>query len=367
MGKARDLARLIVNSSGAIDASNLGNAVPADGSITPPKLSNRGSELGMRNRIINGAMTIDQRNAGASVTPTNTQYGVDRWQAYLTQASKFSMQQSSIAPAGFKNSLLVTSLSSYSNSSGDIFNVLQFIEGFNVADLDWGTASAQPVTLSFWVRSSLTGTFGGVVRITGGGTRSYPFSYTISAANTFEYKTITIAGDTTGSWNTTNGQGVGVVFDLGVGSTFEGTAGAWANSNLYGTTGATSVVGTNNATWYITGVQLEKGTQATPFEHRPYGTELFLCQRYFESVGIYDYPEAGTYYAGWKYLPEIKYLVQKRATPTATTVYQSGWPNGAGGGFSVNAGTHSVQVIGQSGNALNNNMHNYGFNISAEL
>jgi len=238
------------------------------------------SDIHFTNRIINGDMRIDQRNNGVSVTPTNLQYGVDRWQAYLTQASKFSMQQSSTAPAGFKNSLLITSLSAYSVVSSDFFNVLQFIEGFNVADLDWGTANAKTVTLSFWVRSSLTGTFGGVLRNTGGGTRSYPFSYTISVADTWEQKTITVPGDTTGTWQTTNGQGVGVVFDLGVGTTFEGTSGAWANSNLYGTTSATSVVGTNGATWYITGVQLEAGSVATPFERRPFGTELALCQRY---------------------------------------------------------------------------------------
>jgi hypothetical protein len=271
------MSTLAVN---AVTDANGGNTATIN-SMTPTA----DSLQGFRNRIINGDCRIDQRNAGASVTPTNGQYGVDRWQAYLTQASKFSMQQSSTAPAGFKNSLLVTSLSAYSVVSGDLFNVLQFIEGFNVADLDWGTANAKTVTLSFWVRSSLTGTFGGVLRNTGGGTRSYPFSYTIAVADTWEQKTITVPGDTTGSWNTTNGQGIGVVFDLGVGATFEGTAGAWANSNLYGTTGATSVVGTNAATWFITGVQLEVGSVATPFERRPYGTELALCQRYYWQIG----------------------------------------------------------------------------------
>jgi len=249
----------------------------ADGSI-----QNTGAAgFGFKNRIINGAMVFDQRNAGASVTPTNGQYLVDRWLAYLTQASKFTVQQSSTAPPGFAKSLLVTSSSAYSGVSGDLFNIGQFIEGYNTTDLGWGTAAALPVTLSFWVRSSLTGTFGGVIRNTGGGTRSYPFSYTISSANTWEYETITIAGDTTGTWDTTNGQGIGVLFDIGTGSTYEGTAGAWANSNLYGTTGATSIIGTSGATWYVTGVQLEKGSTATAFDWRPHGHELMLCQRYF--------------------------------------------------------------------------------------
>ncbi len=243
-----------------------------------------GGFVGMKNRIINGAMMIDQRNAGASLNPSNGQYSVDRWLCYLTQLSKFTVQQSSTAPAGFTNSLLVTSSSAYSVTSGDLFNIGQFVEGYNIADLGWGSANAQSVTLSFWVRSSLTGTFGGVVRNVGGGTRSYPFTYTISSANTWDQKIITITGDTAGSWNTTNGQGIGVLFDLGVGSTYRGTAGSWANSNLYGATGATSVVGTNGATFYITGVQLEKGSTATSFDYRPYGTELALCQRYYWNV-----------------------------------------------------------------------------------
>ena len=236
-----------------------------------------------RNRIINGAMVIDQRNAGASVTPTsNFTYTLDRWVAGLIQSSKFSVQQSSVAPAGFSNSILITSLSAYSVASSDYFNINQFIEGFNWADLGFGTADAKTVTLSFWVRSSLTGTFGGVLG-NSAGSRTYPFTYTISAANTWEYKTITIAGDTSGTWiGATNGIGARLWINLGAGSTFSGTAGAWSSSNLVAPTGATSVVGTNGATFYITGVQLEVGSQATSFDYRQYGTELALCQRYFQ-------------------------------------------------------------------------------------
>jgi len=234
-------------------------------------------------------MVIDQKNAGASVTITNLAaitYTLDRWFADITQASKFSVEQTITgvsAPVGFTDYLGATSLSAYSVLSGDYFYLGQKIEGYNVADLAWGTASAATVTLSFWVRSSLTGTFGGAVR-NGAGNRSYPFTYTISAANTWEQKSITIAGDTSGTWLTTNGAGLQLAFGIGVGTTYSGTAGAWAGANYVSATGATSVVGTNGATFYITGVQLEKGSTATSFDYRPYGTELALCQRYYYRI-----------------------------------------------------------------------------------
>jgi hypothetical protein len=245
---------------------------------------------GFKNRIINGAMMIDQRNAGASVTPSAgfSTYTLDRWNATYSVGSKFSVQQNAGAvtpPVGFPNYLGVTSLSAYSVPSGQAYSIVQCIEGFNTADLGWGTANAQTVTLSFWVRSSLTGTFGGAIK-NSADNRSYPFSYTINSANTWEFETITIAGDTSGTWvGATNGIGLQLLFGLGVGSTFSGTAGAWAGSNFYSATGATSVVGTNGATFYITGVQLEKGSTATSFDYRPYGTELVLCQRYYQEHG----------------------------------------------------------------------------------
>lgn len=244
------------------------------------------SPFGLKNRIINGDMVISQRNGTSSVTPANDTYTLDRWKNYQTTASKYSVQQNAgsvTPPAGFTNYLGITSLSAYSVSSSDYYTLQQVIEGFNCADLAWGTANARTVTVSFWVRSSLTGTFGGAI-FNDAGNRSYPFTYTISSANTWEYKTITIPGDTTGTWLTNNGKGIQLAFGLGAGSTVSGPAGAWAGTFYASATGATSVVGTNGATWYVTGVQLERNTTATPFEWIPYGMELALCQRYFQVI-----------------------------------------------------------------------------------
>ncbi len=202
-------------------------------------------------------------------------------------SSKYTIQQNAgsvTPPAGFSNYLGVTSSSAYSVPAGEYYVINQYIEGFNTADLAWGTANAATVTLSFLVRSSLTGTFGGALR-NSADNRSYPFSYTVSSANTWTPITITVVGDTSGTWvGATNGVGLRIVFSLGSGSTYNGTAGAWAGANYNSATGATSVVGTNGATFYITGVQLEKGSVATPFERRDYGTELNRCQRYFVSL-----------------------------------------------------------------------------------
>jgi len=244
------------------------------------------NSLGFRNRIINGDCRIDQRNNGASGTASA--YTVDRWQFNASLTTKGTWQQNAgsvTPPAGFTNYLGFTSNSAYTVGSSELFSFQQRIEGLNVADLAWGTANAQTVTLSFWVRSSLTGTFGGSLR-NSAGDRSYPFTFTISSANTWEYETITIAGDTSGTWLTTNGIGIIVTLSLGAGSTVSGTAGAWAAGNFVSATGATSVVGTNGATFYITGVQLEAGSVATPFERRDYGRELMMAQRYFQFVNV---------------------------------------------------------------------------------
>jgi hypothetical protein len=253
------------------------------GAITATAGINTPNTFGFKNRIINGGMVIDQRNAGASVTPANATYTLDRFISLQTTASKYSVQQNAGAvtlPVGFANYLGCTSLSAYSVSAGDVFGVGQVIEGYNIADLGWGTANAKIVTLSFQVYSSLTGTFGGSLQ-NSGSTRSYPFTYSIPVANTWTTISVTIAGDTSGTWLKTTGQGITIIFGIGVGSTYSGTAGSWSGNAYYSATGATSVVGTNGATFYITGVQLEKGSTATSFDFRDYGRELMMCQRYF--------------------------------------------------------------------------------------
>jgi hypothetical protein len=279
---------------------------------------------GFKNRIINGAMVIDQRNAGASVTPNGT-YVVDRWIYENSQTSKFTAQQnqnSVTPPAGFTYYSGLTSSSAYTLLAGDYFLYRQKIEGYNIADLAWGTASAATVTLSFWVRSSLTGTFGGAL-VNGSSNRSYPFTYAISAANTWEQKSITIAGDTSGTWLTTNGIGLHVGFSLGTGSTYSGTAGAWSGSLNLAPTGAVSVVGTNGATWYVTGVQLEKGSTATSFDYRPYGTELALCQRYCPTWSTpsasSNFPFTGQAYLTSAAIFLCTYPVQPRVAATGIT------------------------------------------------
>jgi hypothetical protein len=302
-------------------------AISGTTGITLDGQFNSASSMGYKNRLINSAMVIDQRNSGASVTPTASAYTLDRWQATISASSKISVQQSSTAPTGFKNSLLVTSLAATTVGTTDFYLIQQKIEGFNIADLGWGAAGASTVTLSFWVRSSLTGTFGGSLG-NSAFDRTYPFTYTISAANTFEYKTITIAGDTSGTWLSTNGTGIQLTIGLGSGATYSGTAGAWASAGYQTATGATQVVATNGATFYITGVQLEKGSTATSFDYRPYGTELALCQRYYWSTNsstsnnfiawIYAVNTVDAY--GYLYFP-----VFMRTNPSAVTYAGTGW------------------------------------------
>jgi len=294
------------------------------GSIEATQVGTTVSQLfGMRNRIINGAMEIDQRNAGAEKNPAvNDTYYVDRWAVASGAASKFKIQQDAGAvtpPTGFNDYLGCTSLSAYTAGASEQFGIYQPIEGYNVADLAFGTASAKTITISFWVRSSLTGTFGGSVR-NSAANRSYVFSYTISAANTWEQKSVTITGDTSGTWLVTNGVGMYVFFSIGSGSTVSGTAGSWAAANYVSATGATSVVGTNAATFYITGVQLEVGSTATPFERRLYNQELANCCRYYwqqvsavagtRGLGVGSYLTSA--YLEWF----VQFPVQMRAAPT---------------------------------------------------
>ena len=343
----------------------------------------------MRNRIINGACVIDQRNAGASVTPTDAQFTLDRWRFFLSQASKVTTQQnqgSVTPPANFAKYLGITSSSAYTVGSTERFSLMTSFESSNVYDFAWGTANAKPVTLSFWVYSSLTGTFGGAVR-NWAYTYSYPFSYTISSANTWTYITVSITAPTAGTWvmDASNGGAIELLFNLGAGSTYSGTAGAWASANYTSCTGAVSVVGTSGATFYITGVQLEAGTTASPFEYRQYTTELGLCQRYYQKSYNIDVSVGTNTASGSKntriyntdpFLPqmETRLMVSMRASPTVTwytTGGTAGSINISGGTNTINtqydAGTNSTGWIYVNGSVASGNQIQAQYTSSAEL
>jgi len=382
--------------SGTIQASVVKDSASATNNLTLDTGGNAtvGNTLVMgssflRNRIINGNMTIDQRNNGAQITAANLasgSYMVDRWAYYASQAAKFTAQQNAAAvttAAGFPNYLGMTVASAVTVGASDYFTIIQAIEGFNFADLAWGTASAKTVTLSFVVYSSLTGTFGGSLR-NSAATRSYPFTYSIPTANTWTTISVTIAGDTSGTWvGATNGIGVAVSFSLGAGTTYSGTAGAWAATNYLSATGAVSVVGTASATFYITGVQLEVGSVATPFERRQYGTELALCQRYFQ-ISAQGYPtgtSTGSYSgtAGTtSYISGFNFPTTMRAIP-AVTFYFNGTVNSfrkASNGATITfsnssvfgANCNGVAIPVPSGNTfVAGETYSYDFQATAEL
>lgn len=314
-----------------LQATNLKNAASASNNITLDTSGNAtvagtmamGSSF-LRNRIINGDMRIDQRNAGASVSiGTGAPFVVDRWNCYCDMLNMTGQRTQATVPVGFNYALGVTVGTGASPTSGQISRIAQSIEGFNIGDLHWGTASAQAITLSFWVRTSVTGTHSGAVT-NSASSRTYPFSLTVSSANTWEYKTVTIPGDTSGTWLTDNGIGITVRFNLGTGTTYLGTANTWAGSNYFGTTGSVQLSSTTGATFYITGVQLEAGSTATPFERRLYGQELALCRRYcpalITTVNSASQGQAGQCYSTTNCVLAVPFDVPARVAPTGITV-----------------------------------------------
>ena len=339
----------------AIVDSSAGNTTTINGT-TPTAYNTMG-----KNRIINGAMEIDQRNAGASVALSGTgQFIVDRWKCRLDASSSSTGQQVSDAPSGFNNSIKITIGTGASPSSSQIGWLSQFTEGLYISDFGFGTADAKTVTLSFWVKSSVTGVFSGVIK--NQNTSAYPFEYTVSSANTWEQKSVTIAGDTANTWGTDNSFGIGVFFDLGTGTTYQASDGSWASGQYFSATGSTSLCATSGATFYITGVQLEAGSVATEFERRPYGMELALCQRYYEksyNIGTVPGTNTTTGIAGYIVMANsttslanngtnaVVFKVYKRTTPTITTydsVGNSGKlsyaPAGIGRQDNITSGVH---------------------------
>ena len=343
------------------------------------------SLLRRSNRIINGDMRIDQRNAGAAITLAASGYSVDRWFPQSTvSGTTVTAQQSAVAPEGFTNSLLLNVPTGATASASQVYRLQHKIEGFNVADLNYGSANAKPITVSFWVRSSITGTYCFGLR-NGSSNRGYATEYTISSANTWEYKTITIAGDITGTWLITDGVGLQCVWDFGSGSAFDQSADSWAGTATWKTSNQTNLGGTSGATFYLTGVQLEKGSTATDFEYVEYSQQLQMCQRYFEKSYNQEHAPATVTTAGvvWNYLTVIsgtvgdlavtlQFKADKRVTPTMV-FYSPG--TGAAGYFqSVSgdvaaaiqfAGQHNCGVYGSVNNG--NGQLRVQYTASAEL
>jgi len=372
------MSDLSVNS--ILDAS--GGATTTINGFTPTV-----SNMAGRNRLINSDMRIDQRNAGASVNSTaGGSFAVDRFKSFGNSGGVYTTQRSTDVPTGqgFVNSIVATVTTTDSPTGTDYYLITQDVEGFNFADLQWGSASAKPVTLSFWVKSSLTGTYTASFR-NSALNRSYRAAYTITAANTWEQKTITVPGDTTGTWLTDNGVGVRVGFTLGAGSDFIDTANVWSAVEDFAATGQTNLLATSGATFYITGVQLEEGSVATPFEHRQYGQELALCQRYFISYGgstAYEklsigYLQTTTSTRALIYLP-----VQMRTAPTLTFSTVGDWTMESSGiTTTVTAMTldnpnarnvlvavsHAAGTAGQGCQIRASNTTAARFNLSAEL
>lgn len=317
---------------------------------------------GYKNRLINGAMVIDQRKNGVTYPSLGgqvLQFAVDRWKGWCNNGStaNVSLESSTTAPEGFTNSIKATVTAAQTSHPSNFYSMIwQGIEGYNIADLGWGTAVAKNATLSFWVRASVAGSYGGhAVNNTGS---SYPFLYTINSPDTWEYKTVVIPGPTSGTWATTTSAGVYIGFSLGAGSTQSGTAATWNHSSsyFYGTTGQTNLFATNGSTLYITGVQFERGSTASSFEWRPYTTELALCQRFYyksfeqgtkpadsASPGIYGtlaaYSTNNCYLGTW-----FKFPVTMRTPPTVVATYGI---NGATGIFDVyNGGWSALTSMG---------------------
>lgn len=325
------MSTIKVNSIKNTSTADGGIVIDGSGHVTVDDLQMpTAGALSNRNKIINGAMAHDQRNAGSAVTHTGSGnlYVLDRWVCNSTGTPQFSVQRVADGPTGFSYSSKLTTTTSGTPASGDFSYYAHYIEGNNVADLVFGTANAKTITVSFYVKSSLTGTFGGALK-NAVPNRAYPFSYTITSANTWEYKTITIAGDTAGTWATDATIGLNLAFDTGSGSNNKGTAGAWAATAGLGVTGGVNLVESASATWQITGVQLEVGSKATPFEHRSYGDEFSRCERYYQGWRVVNYQAGYSVNArgagGW-----VSFHTSMRASPGTIDTSSITYSNASG-------------------------------------
>jgi hypothetical protein len=279
-------------STGALVVSGgvgIGQTLNVSGNIYQNTNAITAYDTGFRNRIINGDGNIDQRNSGSSTTPSSTANFIDRWKMNVFGSGRLTIGQNYggvTVPDGFVSYIGMKTTTTSTPAANDYNFLTQMIEGSNLIDLQFGTANAKSLTISFWAYSSLTGTFGGSIR-NSSATRSYPFTYTISSSNTWEKKTIVIPGDTTGTWSTSHLGGLEIIFVIANGTTWQATPFAWVGANATGPSGSlVNLIGTLNATLYLTGIQVEIGSVATPYERRNYGHEFALCQRYYQITEV---------------------------------------------------------------------------------
>jgi len=271
---------------GAVNAQEIGaNAVDtseiAANAVTPVQMADS-AYLANRNMIINGAMLIAQRGT-AAIDPTTNGFAVDRWKAYTTTGSGHTFQQVSDSPDGFEHSIKITIGTGASPSASNMNVIYQSIEGYNVSHLDFGTSAALSIVASFWVKSSITGNYGCSIH-NSALDRSYVGQYTVSVADTWEKKSVTFTGDTTGTWLKTTGVGMHINFDFGSGTDFEVALDTWVPGNDKRVSGQAILVATSSATIQFSGAQLEVGTTATPFERKTFDQELIACQRYCQKL-----------------------------------------------------------------------------------
>jgi len=302
-----------------------------------------GTGFAFRNRIINGDMRVSQR-FGASIVTNSTGYSVDRWATPLAGNGRYSAQQSTIAPDGFTNSLVHTVTTAVTPAAGDVYQLVQHIEGNNIYDFGWGSSSAKTATISFWVRSSIAGVYSLFI-YNSGGSRSYVTTYTINAANTWEQKSIVIPGDTTGTWLTNNGIGIGIGWDLGSGSSYTTASSGWSSNTSFPprrVSGSVNWIANSGATFYLTGVQFELGTVSTPYERRPLDLEQLLCMRYYQTyhvrkiVAVIYQPNGDTRHNLFN-LP-----IPMRATPTIFPgTFSEHSINGGPSGVAINSPTNT--------------------------
>jgi len=330
--------------------STIGTNQIASEAVTVPKVTDQ--VLTNRNLIINGAMTVDQRNSGSAVAAPHNTYTLDRLNVYQSGDAAYSVQQvSDVVPDGFTNSAKIACTTADTNGFGatDYYMLTYNFEYNQIRSLEFGTSSAKQVTLSFYVRSNLTGTFSGALE-SGDGGRHYVFEYTINSANTFERKSITIPGDTSGTWTGTyNARGMKIRLALALGADYDGTAGTWGTDESYGSTNQTNFVSSTSNVFYISGLQFEEGDTATPFEHEDYATTLRKCKRYYELLDTTVYP---TNYSTVS-LGNFFWTEQKRVEPTLSVDSNSGgfnlYPEQTSGGYIYKASANFSAILNMRG------------------